>query len=110
MDHLDSLDRASLAADVLQGNHANFPGRAQWEDKRFAAKQGFVSQLRGLIHEAGQIEASARTLKGVQDPNDPRVKALNSRLQQMMAATIQDTAAFQAVAEEGKDLAAQAAH
>lgn len=110
VDHLNSLDRAGLAAEVLQGNEANFPGRAQWETKMFAAKQAFVSQLHGLIQQAAQIEASAQTLKGIQDPNDPRVKTLNTRLQQMMAATIQDTAAFQAVAEEGKDLAAQTAH
>lgn len=110
LDHLSSLDRAGLAAEVLQGNQVNFQGRPQWEAKMFTAKQTFVSQLRGLIQQAVQIEASAQTLKGAQDPNDPRVKALNARLQQLMAATIQDSAAFQAVAEEGKDLAAQAAH
>jgi hypothetical protein len=110
LDHLSSLDRAGLAAEVLQGNQVNFQGRPQWEAKMFTAKQTFVSQLRGLIQQAVQIEVSAQALKGVQDSNDPRVKALNARLQQLMAATIQDSAAFQAVAEEGKDLAAQAAH
>jgi hypothetical protein len=109
MAHLDSLDRAALVAEVLQGNSANFPGRAQWEGKMFSAKQTFVSQLRVLIQAAGQIEGSARSLKGVQDPNDPRVKALNLKLQQLMQATIQDTATFEAVAEEGKDLAGQSA-
>jgi hypothetical protein len=110
VDHLESLDRASLAQEVLQGNPANFPGRAQWEEKMFAAKQTFVSQLRGLIQQAIQVEASAQGLKSVQDPNDPRVKALKEKLKQLMGTTVQNTATFQAIAEEGKDLAAQPAH
>ena len=108
-DHLDSLDRAALAADVLQDKNTNFPGRAQWEGKMFAAKLTFVSQLRGMIQEANDIEASARSLKGVQDPNDPRVKGLNAKLQLLMQVAIQDTASFQAVAEEGRDLAGHGA-
>lgn len=111
VDHLESLDRATLAEEVLQGSKADFPGRAQWEGKMFAAKQTFVSQLRGLIQQANQIEASAQALKNVQDPNDPRVKRLKESLKQLMETTVQETANFQAVAEEGKDLAAlPAAH
>jgi hypothetical protein len=110
VDHLGALDRATLAAEVLQGNKADFPGRAQWEEKMFTAKQTFVGQLRGLIDQATQIEAAAQALKNVQDPNDPRVKALKERLKELMQTTVHDTANFQAVAEEGKDLAGQAAH
>lgn len=110
VDHLNSLDRATLAEEVLQGNRADFPGRAQWEEKMFAAKQTFVGQLRVLIQQATQIEATAQSLKNVPDPNDPRVKALKERLKQLMETTVQNTATFQAIAEEGKDLAGQAAH
>src|SRR5579872_7273431 len=37
LDHLASLDRTSLAVDILEGNDSNFPGRAAWEEKLFAA-------------------------------------------------------------------------
>lgn len=110
INHLESLDRATLAAEVLQGNKADSPGRAQWEEKMFAAKQTFVSQLRGLIQQATQIEAAAQALKNSPDPNDPRIKALKEKLKQVIETTVQDTANFQAIAEEGKDLAGQAAH
>jgi hypothetical protein len=110
VDHLGALDRAALAAEVLQGNKSDFPGRAQWEEKMFAAKQTFVSQLRGLIQQGDQIEATAQTLKNVSDPDDPRAKALKERLKELVQNAMQDTANFQAIAEEGKDMAAQAAH
>lgn len=110
VDHLESLDRATLAEEVLQGSKADFPGRAQWEGKMFAAKQTFVSQLHGLIQQANQIEASAQSLKNSQDPNDPRIKKLKESLKQLMEATVLDTENFQAVADEGKNLAAPPAH
>jgi hypothetical protein len=106
LDQLDSMDRATLVNNVLQGNTSNFPGRARWEEKLFAAKQTFVSQSRDVIHKATQLEASAEAMKGSSDPNDPRVKSVTAKLQQLIQESQQTGASFQAVIEEGKDLAA----
>jgi hypothetical protein len=111
LDHLDSLDRATLATDVLEGNDNNFPGRAKWEEKLFAAKQTFVSQTRALLQKARQLTTSAEGIKDAEDPNDPRVKNLGSKLDQLVQQAQQNSAAFQSVVSEGKGLAAQpAAH
>jgi len=111
LDQLDSMDRATLVNNVLQGNTSNFPGRARWEEKLFAAKQAFVSQSRDVIQKATQLEASAEAMKGSSDPNDPRVKSDTAKLQQLIQESQQTSTSFQAVIEEGKDLAAlPAAH
>lgn len=107
VDDLDSLDRASLASSVLEGNTANFPGRAKWEEKLYAAKQNFVSQERGVLHEIRQIETASEGMKNIQDPNDPRIKAVSAKLQEIVQQSQQDSAAFQAVVAEGKSLAGQ---
>jgi len=105
LEQLDSLDRATLVNNVLEGNTSNFPGRAQWEEKLFTAKQAFVSQSRDVLQKARQLEASAEGMKDVQDPNDPRAKKISARLQQLEQESTQASAAFQAVIAEGKDLA-----
>jgi hypothetical protein len=111
VDQLDSLDRATLVSNALGGNDTNFPGRAKWEEKLFAAKQTFVSQNRALLQKARQLEAAAGGMKDVQDPNDPRAKSVSAKVQQLVQESQQNSAAFQAVITEGKDLAAQpAAH
>ena len=109
LDQVDSTDRATLVKNVLGDHDTNFPGRASWEQRLFAAKQTYVSQGRALLQRLNQIQASAEQMKGVQDPNDPRVKSLNATLQQLVQSAQQTGAAFQAVIMEGKDLAAQAA-
>ena len=109
LDHLDSLDRATLATDVLEGNDTNFPGRAKWEEKLFAAKQTFVAQTRALFQKARQLTTSAEGIKDAEDPNDPRVKTLGSKLDQLVQQAQQNSVAFQAVVSEGKALAAQPA-
>ncbi len=106
LDQLDTLDRATLASNVLGGNTSNFPGRAKWEEKLFAAKQNFVSQSRDALQKARQLEASVEGMKNPQDPNDPRVKSMAAKLQQLMQESQQASASFQAVIAEGKDLAA----
>ena len=106
---LDSLDRATLARNILQGSQADFPGREKWEERLFAAKQTFVIQGRALVQKARQIEASAESVKGVQDPNDPRVKDMGVKLQELVRDGVQMSSAFQAVMMEGRDLAAQSA-
>jgi hypothetical protein len=105
VDHLDSLDQATLAKDVLEGNDSDFPGRAKWEEKLFAAKKTFVSQTRVVLQKAKQLTASAESIKDAEDPNDLRVKNLGGKLQQLVEETQQNSAAFQAVVAEGKSLA-----
>ena len=109
VDQLDSLDRAALVSNALGGNLSDFPGRARWEEKLVAAKQTFVSQIRAQLQKARQLVAEAEGMKGVQDPNDPRVKRMSLKVQQLAEESVQYSAAFQAVIMEGKDLAAQPA-
>jgi hypothetical protein len=108
VDELDSLNRAELANTVLEGDNRNFPGRAPWEDKLFAAKNTFVAQNREVLKEVSQMETAAEGMKNIQDPNDPRVKLFNAKLQQLVQQTQQNAATFQAVIEEGKTLAGHA--
>lgn len=107
--HLESLDRTALAMEVLSGNSANFPGRAEWEQRLFAAKQKFVAQTRTIMQKVKEIAASASTMHDSQDPNDPRVKNLAARLQQLVAQAQENGDVFKSVAEEGRQLAAQTA-
>jgi hypothetical protein len=109
VDQLDSLDRAALVSNALGGNASDFPGRAKWEEKLVAAKQTFVSQIRAQLQKARQLVAEAEGMKGVQDPNDPRMKSMSVKVQQLAQDSVQYSAAFQAVIMEGKDLAAQSA-
>jgi hypothetical protein len=104
-DKLDSIDRATLAKNVLEGANFDFPGRSKWEEKLFAAKQVFVAQGRDLIRRAGEINAAAKSAQDVHDPNDPRVKDLSNRLKQLMEDGVRIGGTFQGVIEEGKDLA-----
>jgi len=105
---VDSLDRTRLAKGVLQDKDVEFPGRAQWEQKLYTAKQTYVTQGRALIAKARQIADTADSLKGVQDQNDPRAKEMKGKLQGLMQDAVQTGAAFQAVILEGRDLATQA--
>lgn len=108
LDRVESLDRATLVRNALQGRDADFPGRAKWEERLFAAKEAYVAQARDLIQKAKQIVASADSLKGAQDPNDPHVKEMSARLQTLIRDAVRTDSAFQAVLIEGRDLAAQA--
>jgi hypothetical protein len=109
VDRVEGLDRATLVRNVLNSNDIDFPGRAKWEERLFAAKQVYVAQARDLIQKARQIVASADSLKGNQDPSDPRVKEMSARLQSLTREAVQTDSAFQALMIEGRDLAAQAA-
>jgi hypothetical protein len=111
LNYLESLDRATLVHNALNGNDVDFPGRAKWEDRFVAAKQVYVSQGREMIQKAREIVASAESLKAAapQDPNDPRVKEMGVKLQSLIRDAIKSDSGFQAVMMEGRDLAAQAA-
>jgi hypothetical protein len=106
LDKLDSVDRVALIKDIL-GNAPNFPGRAEYEEKLIAAKQTYISKCREVLQEARQLEDSAKGMKDVQDPNDPRLKRLASKMQQLFQASEQNNTDLQAVIAEGKQLAAQ---
>ena len=109
LDRVEGLDRATLVHNALNGKDADFPGRAKWEERLFAAKETYVTQGRELVQKARQIVASAESLKGNQDPNDPRVKELSVKLQSLIRDAVRMDSAFQAVMIEGRDLAAQPA-
>jgi hypothetical protein len=104
---IDSMDRATLVKAVLEGVDSNFPGRSQWEQKMYAAKLAYVSQGRDLIQKAKQLSASAQSLQGNKNPDDPRVKDLTNKLKELVQNGTRADAAFQAVILEGRDLASQ---
>jgi len=108
LDQVESLDRAALVHSVLNDKDVDFPGRAKWEERLLAARQAYVTQSRDLVEKAKQIVATADSLKGNQDPNDPRAKEMTARLQLLMRDAVRTESALQAVALEGRDLAAQA--
>ena len=109
MKRLDSLDRATLAKNVLQGMDSNFPGRSKWEEKLYEAKQVYVAQGRDLSQRARQILAAANALQGDRDDNDPRVKEVSAQLKDLVRDAVRADSTFQAVILEGRDLAGQAA-
>ena len=108
IDRLETLDRATLVRNALQGKDADFPGRAKWEDRLAAAKLIYVSRIREVIQQAKLIIASADSLKGSHDPTDPRVKEMSARLETLVHNAVRADSDFQAVIIEGRDLAAQA--
>jgi hypothetical protein len=107
INQIDALDRAALVKNALQGVDSDFPGRSKWEQRLVAAKQIYVARGHQLLQNARQIQAAAESLRGVQDPNDPRVKDLTNRLQALVRDGTRSDAAFQAVILEGRDMAAQ---
>jgi hypothetical protein len=108
LDRLESLDRATLIRNALNGKDVDFPGRAKWEERLLAAKELYLVHARELVQNARQIVTSADSLKGNQDPNDPRVKELGAKLQALARDAVRTDSALQAVVIEGRDLAAQA--
>ena len=104
---IDSMDRATLVKAVLEGVDSNFPGRSQWEQKMYAAKLTYVSQGRDLIQKVKQLSASAQSLQGNKNPDDPRVKDPTNKLKELVQNGTRADAAFQAVMLEGRDLAGQ---
>jgi hypothetical protein len=111
LNYIESLDRATLVHNALNGRDVDFPGRARWEDRLVAARQVYVAQGRDMIQKAKEIVASADSLKGAaaQDPNDPRVKEMGVKLQALIRDAVRTDSGFQAVMMEGRDLAAQSA-
>jgi hypothetical protein len=107
LNQLAAMDRTTLVKNVLGGNPTNSPGLVKWEDELFAAKQTFVSQSRDALQKEKQLEDSVEDMKGAPDPNDPRVKTIVAKLQDIMQETQNANAAFQVVISEGKGFAVQ---
>jgi hypothetical protein len=114
LNKLEPLDRASLARLVLDGSTEDFPNRAAWETKLFAAKQVYVSHSRELIQQMRQLLSAAQALKAEQaqqgkvNSDDPRVQAVIRKSQILTQEAVRTESAFQAVIMEGQDLAKQA--
>jgi len=109
LDHLDSLDKANLALEVLAGNESKFPGRARWEEKLFNAKQAFVAQTRTAVQKTKQLTAAADQIKDPHGADESRIKNLSEKLDQLAQETRENGAAFDAVIQEGKLLAEHSA-
>ena len=107
LNELDAMDRATLATKVLEGDETKFPARGNWEAQLFAAKNVFVAKGRDIMKKATQLQASAKDIQDVQNPNDPRAKELAARLQQLIQEATQAGQAFQAIIAQGKELASQ---
>jgi hypothetical protein len=112
LNKLEPMDRVSLARAVLGNNNVDFPNRHNWEERLFAAKQLYIARSRVLIKAMRQLLAQAESMQAQsQDgnnkvsPNDPRVQALFQKSQQIVQAATQTEAEFQAVINEGQDLA-----
>jgi hypothetical protein len=110
LNQLASMDRAMLVKNVLGSTPPNFPGLVKWEEELFSAKQTFVSQSRDALQKEKQLEESVVDMKGAPDPNDPRLKTVVAKLQEIMEETQQANATFQAVITEGKNLVGQHEH
>jgi hypothetical protein len=103
-----ALSRTELVQGALQGMDVDFPGRKEWEQRMVSAQQTYVARGRELLQRAEQIQASAESLKGIQDPNDRRVRDFTNRMKALVQDGTSLDAAFQAVILEGRDLAGHA--
>jgi hypothetical protein len=112
LDRLEPLGKSEVATTVLGGNTADFPGRAEWEEKMYAEKTTYCARSRQLI--AAMKEALLRMAamntgdQKVTSSNDPKVVSLSRKTGQLMQLAQKTEAEFQGVIAEGRALAAQA--
>ena len=110
---LDMMDKPTMARHALEGNGADFPGRAAWEDKLFRAKQEYVAGLRAIVADVKVTLEKAKAMRGPDGKlqgGDPRVQQLVEHAQAVLAAGKRMDAAFEAVILECRELSKQAAH
>lgn len=108
VDAVEVLDKATLVRVALQDKSGvDFAGRAAWEQRLVSARDAYVVQARSVLQKARGIVASADDLKGIKDPNDPRIKEVNARLQNLIHDAVQTDSGLQSVIMEGRDLASQ---
>jgi hypothetical protein len=101
LNRLEPMDRATLAKTALEGNDVDFPGRAAWEEKLFAAKQLYVSRSRQLLQQMQVLMNSSQSGGAPQD-------ALTSRAQMLMDLATQTESSFKSVITEGQEMAKRA--
>lgn len=108
LDRLEPLGKSEVATTVLGGNAADFPGRAEWEERMYAEKTTYVARSRQLI--AAMKEALLRMAQmnsGDQklSSRDPQVLSLARKTGQLMQLAQKTEAEFQAAISEGRALA-----
>jgi len=110
LDQLEPLNKPELVNLVLQGNTTDFPNRAQWEDKLFAAKTNYVQRSRQLVAATQQMLADIADLQkqGSLQASDPRVQALAKKGKQLTQLATRTESDFQSVVNEGKNALLQA--
>jgi len=110
LDQLEPLNKPELVNLVLQGNTTDFPNRAQWEDKLFAAKTNYIQRSRQLVVATQQMLADIAELQkqGQLQANDPRVQALAKKGKQLTQLATRTESDFQSVVNEGKNALLQA--
>ena len=108
LDRLEPLGKSEVAVTVLGGNTADFPGRAEWEEKMFAEKTTYVARSRQLIQamkEALLMMAQMNSGDQKLSSHDPKVTSLTRKTTQLMQLAQQTEAEFQGVVSEGRALA-----
>ena len=110
LDQLEPLNKSELVNLVLQGNTTDFPNRAQWEDKLFAAKTNYIQRSRQLVASTQQMLADIADLQkqGQLQASDPRVQALAKKGKQLTQLATRTESDFQSVVNEGKNAVLQA--
>lgn len=111
LDRLEPLGKSEVATTVLGGNSADFPGRAEWEEKLYAEKTTYCARSRQLIQAMKEaLLRMAQMNSGDQklSSHDPQVTSLARKTGQLMQLAAKTEAEFQGVVSEGRALAAQA--
>jgi hypothetical protein len=111
LDRFEPLGKSEVATTVLNGNSADFPGRAEWEEKMYAEKTAYVARSRQLIQamkEALLMMAQMNSGDQKLSSHDPKVTSLARKTTQLMQLAQQTEAEFQGVVNEGRALASQA--
>jgi hypothetical protein len=111
LDRFEPLGKSEVATTVLGGNSADFPGRAEWEEKMYAEKTTYVARSRQLIQamkEALLMMAQMNSGDQKLSSHDPKVTSLARKTTQLMQLAQQTEAEFQGVVNEGRGLASQA--
>jgi hypothetical protein len=111
LDRFEPLGKSEVASTVLGGNTADFPGRAEWEEKMYAEKTTYVARSRQLIQamkEALLMMAQMNSGDQKLSSHDPKVTSLARKTTQLMQLAQQTEVEFQGVVNEGRALASQA--
>ena len=111
LDRLEPLGKSEVATTVLGGNSADFPGRAEWEERMYAAKTTYCARSRQLVmamKEALLRMAEMNSGDKKLSSHDPQVTSLARKTGQLMQLAQKTEAEFQSEISEGRALAARA--